>query len=161
MFASSGESGPPCGVPTLWGAHLARFYVLTDPHSGAQVVPDEKQQSLIGNASPKQVHQHVMVDGVKELSEIDVHCDASAVLHNRLHLPDCLVCIAAWSETETRIRERRVEYRREHLGYCLLDDPVHDRRYPQHAFAATVLGYFYPAHGLRLVSPFSDLLSNR
>ena len=51
-----------------------------------------------------------------------------------------------------------VEYRREHLGYCLLDDPVLDRRYAQHAFAAAGFGYFYPAHGLRLVSPVLDLL---
>ena len=93
---------------TLWGAHLARLYLLTDQHSGAQVAPDQSQQSLVGNGFPQQVHQHVMVDGVKELGQIDVHCDASAVLHSRLHLPDRLVCIAAWRVAETRFRERRV-----------------------------------------------------
>ncbi len=124
-----------------------------------------------------------MVDGVEKLGKVDVHCDAFAVLHGRLHLPDRLVCIAARStspagaqdsrrlvpqsgmrtahKAETRIRERRIEYRREHLGNGLLDHPVHDRGYTQHAFAAAGLGYFYPAHGLRLVLPFLDLLSNR
>jgi hypothetical protein len=39
-----------------------------------------------------------MVDGVEELGQINVHCDAFAVLHVSLHLPDRLVCIAAWSD---------------------------------------------------------------
>ncbi len=67
-----------------------------------------------------------MVDGVEELGQINIHCDVSAVLDSRLHLSDRLVCIAAWSKAETRFREGRVEYRREHLGYGLLDNPVHD-----------------------------------
>jgi site-specific DNA recombinase len=101
---------------TLWGTHLARLHMLTDQHPGAQVAPDQAQQSLVGNGSPQQVHQYVMVDGVEELGQINVHCDASAVLHYRLYLPDRLVCIAAWSKAETRFRECRLEDRREHLA---------------------------------------------
>ena len=69
--------------------------------------------------------------------------EAMAVLHVRLHLPDRLVCVAARSKAETRFRERRVEYRREHLGYGLLDHPVHDRGDSQHPFAAIGLGDFH------------------
>ena len=70
----------------------------------------------------------------------------------RLHPPDRLVCIATWSDTETRLRERRVEYRREHLGYALLYHPVHDSGYAQHALAAAGLWHLYscarPAAGI-------------
>ena len=67
-----------------------------------------------------------MADGVEELGQINIHCDVSAVLDGRLHLPERLVCIAAWSKGEAQFREGRVEYRREHLGYGLLDNPVRD-----------------------------------
>ena len=42
-------------------------------------------------------------------------------------LPDGLVCIAAWSKTEARSRERRIEDRGEHLIDSLLGHPVGDR----------------------------------
>ena len=110
-------------VAPLWGAHFARFNVPTDRHCGAQVTPDQSQQPFVGDGSPQQVHQHVMVDGVKEPGEVEVHRDRSAVLHARLYLPDRLVCIAARSKAETRFRESRIEDRREHLGDGWLDHP--------------------------------------
>ena len=35
--------------PTLWCAHFAGFNVLSNQHPGAQVAPDELQQSFVGN----------------------------------------------------------------------------------------------------------------
>ena len=52
--------------PTLWGAHLAGFYVLTDQHTRTQVAPDQGQQTLVSDGPLQQVHQHVMIDRVKK-----------------------------------------------------------------------------------------------
>ena len=47
------------------------------------------------------------------------------------------------------------------LGYNALIARLAVRSQRQQALAAAGLGYLYPAHGLRLVLPFSNLLSNR
>ena len=44
MLASSGESGPPCGVPSSLGSK-----VLTDHHARAQVAADQREQPLVAH----------------------------------------------------------------------------------------------------------------
>ena len=162
-------SGPDSGLhhccrrkwPALRRAHLAGLDVLTDQHPGAQVAPDQAQQPLVGDGSSQQAHQHVVIDRVEELGQIEVHRDASATLHVGLHLPDRLMCIAARSKAEARIREPRIEDRREHLGDGLLDHTVCDRGNSEHAFAAVGFGDFHPSHRLRPVSPALDPRAQR
>ena len=66
------------------------------------------------------------------------------------------MCIAARSKAEARIREARIEDRREHLGDGLLDHTVCDRGNSKQAFAAVEFGDFHPSHRLRPVSPALD-----
>jgi hypothetical protein len=68
-----------------------------------------------------------------------------------------MVSIAARSKAEARLREARLEDRREHLGDGLLDNSIVKARNPQQALAATGFGYFYPTHRLRLISPVLEL----
>ena len=110
--------------------------------TGAQVAPDQSQQPFVHDGSPQQAHQPVVIDRVEELGEVDIHRDAVAVLYSRLYLPDRLVRIAARSEAEARIREARIEDRREHLGDGWLDNTVRHRRYAKQPFAAVGLGDF-------------------
>ena len=97
-----------------------------------------------------------MAGGVEELGKVDVHGDGVAVFDIRAHLANRLMCIAAGSKAKTRYREGRIEDWREHLSNSLLNDSVHHGRNSQHSFAAIGFGYFYPSHGLRLVSPIVD-----
>ncbi|MPM89195.1 hypothetical protein SDC9_136303 [bioreactor metagenome] len=143
--------------PALRRADGAGLDVLSDQHTGAQVAADQGQQRLVADRSPNDLHQHVVIDGVEELGEVDVHGNGVAVLHIRLYLFDRLVGIAARSEAEARRREARFEDRREHLGDGLLDDPVHHGRDAQQPLAAVVLGDFHPADGLRTVTPGFEL----
>ena len=133
--------------------------MLTDQHPGAQVASDQSQQPFVGDGPAQQVHQHVVIDRIEELGQVDVHRDAVAVLHSRLHLPDRLVCVAARSKAKARFRKRRIENRREHLGDGLLDHAVGDRGNSKQTFATVGLGYLDPSHRLRPVSPLFDLPS--
>ena len=80
-----------------WPVILAEAQVRRPPCRPRRVAGPA---ALLANGSPQQAHQHVVIDRIEELGQVDVHRDASAVLHARLHLPDRLVCVAAWSETE-------------------------------------------------------------
>jgi len=76
--------------------------------SSPQVASDQTHQSYIGDGSPQQIHQHVVIDRVEELCQVDVLRDASAVLHSCLHLPNLphlpegLMCITARAEAELK-----------------------------------------------------------
>src|ERR1700752_3797178 len=68
MFDRSGESGPPCGVPSSAG--------LTSPFSITshfQERPDQLEHSLVGHPPCDRRHQFVVIDPIKELLKIEVH----------------------------------------------------------------------------------------
>jgi hypothetical protein len=48
------------------------FFVAPAPRVGAQVAPDQAQQPLVGDGSAQHAHQHVMIDRVEELRQIDL-----------------------------------------------------------------------------------------
>src|SRR6516164_3525532 len=75
---SSGESGPPCGVPSTLG--------LTSPFSitpSIQECPDELQQPLVLDAFGNLAHQFVMIDSIEEFFQIEID-HPSVALHNIL-----------------------------------------------------------------------------
>lgn len=72
--------------------------MLTDQHTGAQVASDQGKQRFVADGSSQQIHQHVVIDGVKELCQIDIHGNAATFLDVVLDLPDRLMGIATRSE---------------------------------------------------------------
>src|SRR5438874_11071274 len=69
MLLSSGESGPPCGVPSTLG--------LTS--SDIQECPNELQQPLVLDALGDLAHQFVMIDSIEEFLQIEIDHPAVAL----------------------------------------------------------------------------------
>ena len=81
MFDSSGDSGPPCGVPSVRGSTNPSLII---PASRYRRISFSTRASL---TSPRHLrHQYVVVDPIEELLQIDVHHPALAFADVRLRL---------------------------------------------------------------------------
>ncbi len=74
MFDNKGESGPPWGVPFGNRAHQP---VLHD--SSIEKCPDEFQHTPVSYPLGHPSHQHIVVDPVEELLQINIHNPTVAV----------------------------------------------------------------------------------
>ena len=103
MFDSSGDSGPPCGVPSV-AAAPARPASCPLPGSGGSA------SALVLADLPRQpAHQDVVVDPVEELLQIHVHHPALALRHILCALgaaPDAH-CVPAESRSSSPRRSGR------------------------------------------------------
>src|SRR5580698_751615 len=83
---SSGESGPPCGVPSTLG--------LTNPilhHPGIQECPNELQQPLVLDPFGDLTHQFVVIDSIEEFLQIEINAPAVTLGDILLRLCHCLM----------------------------------------------------------------------
>ena len=91
MLDSSGESGPPCGVPS------AR--AVTTPRSSSRLPDSGGSASAPVSATARHPrHQHVVVNPVEELLQVDVHHPASSLRH---------ILLRAWQHRLMRVRPGR------------------------------------------------------
>lgn len=128
MFASNGLSGPPCGMPWLRLFPLALFL-----HWRSQVVAYEFQDSLVFDFLADFRHQDVVIDFVKERTDVYVHYPRFAFLDVATGRPD-RVMRASLRPISVAVTECRVEDRTQHLAYRLLDDSVLNSRDAQDSF---------------------------
>ena len=63
----------------------------------------------------------------------------------------CLVCVPPWTEAIAPVGEFRLIHQAQYLRYGLLDDAVNYGRNTELTHLASVLGYLYPADGIRTV----------
>ena len=86
MFDSSGESGPPCGVPSR-RAVASPFDIIP----ACRYLRIKSQHSLVFDSPRQPRHQDVVVDSVEELLQIDIYHPAppfAHILRGLLALPD-------------------------------------------------------------------------
>ena len=62
-----------------------------DHHSGAQITADQLQNALVVNLASHSVHEHVVVDCIKELFKVHVHGPSVPVFDIGLHLLHCIM----------------------------------------------------------------------
>ncbi len=129
-----------------------------DHHARPQVAADQLQQSLVTHLAGDATHQDVVLDPVKELRQVHVHDEAAASADRPLHLLGCSMGGAVRSKTVARIREARIEHRRQNLLDGLLNQTV------QHVWNAelplTAIRFIngLPANRRRLIGPIEKLL---
>ena len=102
MFNSSRPTGPPCGVPGT-GYPLCSYIRF-------QVPPNQLQHPLVANMLRNPARQHVMVDPVEELLQINVHHIATAftlILCRTALLPDAH---SARPEAAAQCRKERLQH---------------------------------------------------
>ena len=81
-----------------------------------------------------------MIDSVEELLQIKIDHKALAGPHILLRGSHRLMCVAAWAKAVARLGKSGLEDRLQNLQQCLLNQPIHQRRYPEQS---------HPARGLR------------
>jgi hypothetical protein len=104
MLASNGERGDPCGVPSVV---LTLMPVGHD--SGAQIRPDELQDTLVPHFSGDARHQGIVVDPIEERVEVDVYDPVAALLDEALGGGDRHVSRTLGPKSEAHLGEVRVE----------------------------------------------------
>ncbi|MCK6549869.1 hypothetical protein L6R52_28795 [Myxococcota bacterium] len=70
------------------------------------------------------MHQHVVLNAIEELLEVEIDGDRLARFGGALDVPDGLVRVSSGSEAEARLREARVEPRCEDLRDGMLDQAI-------------------------------------
>lgn len=151
-LASSGLRGPPCGVPSLLGSYLP-FH-----NPCVEIAVDERDDCFVLDCSLQYLYQLGMIDRVKEAFEVYLHRIAVALFNYLRRGYQCPLASTLGTEAVAPLAELTLIDRTEHLGYCLLKHAVYHRGYSQLAFAPAVLGYLYPADGIRTVGPLANTL---
>ena len=128
-----------------------RLFDPVDHHPGLQIPPDQPEDLAVIHLARHPRHQHIELNPVKEPVQVDVHDPFQAVLDAPPRDPHRLVGGLAGTEPERGPGEERIEDRREHLRYCLLDQPVQAGGHPQQTLAAPGLGDHHPANRRRPV----------
>lgn len=70
---TSGESGPPWGVPSTLGLTSPFFH-----HPGVQERPDEVQQPLVLDSFSHLPHQFVVIDSIEKPFQVEIDHPAVA-----------------------------------------------------------------------------------
>ena len=149
MLDSSGDSGPPCGVPSV----RARLHQTVRHHAGFEIPPDQCQHACVVDLRRQLAHQQVVVDPIEELLQIEVHHPALAARHILLRATQRLMGRTPRSKAVACVRKRRLEDRLQPLMQRLLDEAIHHRRNAERSHPALRLGDVYPAYRLRSIRP--------
>src|SRR5947209_6924271 len=119
MFASRGESGPPCGVPSS--------LACTNPSTIAprrRYLPIKCNTRLSRTTAAIRPITNVVVDVVEEPGDVYIHHPFLPSLRVLLCGSHGVLCASSRSEPVTMLTELRLEYRCQHLQQQLLNEPI-------------------------------------
>ena len=85
MFDSTGDSGPPCEVPSS-----VTLTLLQDP--GVQERPNQLEPAGVPHVLGQPPHQEVVIDSIEKLLQIEVHDPSVAARKVRLRRRHRLMC---------------------------------------------------------------------
>jgi hypothetical protein len=132
---------------------LRRSFVALHDHAvvhdaSVEVSPNQPQYGLVVYPLGQPIHEHVVIDPVEELLQIDIHHHPPAFLHMALCLQHGIVCASARPEAVARFGERRINQRLQDLQQGLLNQSIGHGRYSQFPHATPGLGDLHPAYRL-------------
>src|SRR5438309_8964034 len=143
---SSGESGPPWGVPSTLG--LTSPFSITPAFKNARMSFSSRLSSTRLADLP---HQFVVINSIEKFFQIEVNHPAVAFGNVPLRLSHRLMGGSSRSKTIAVVGERRVPPPLQHLHHRLLDKPIQHRRDAKLWHPAVRFGDFYPPHRLWFV----------
>lgn len=153
---SKGARGPALRRPFPLRADQS-----TVQHARLQVTSDQDEYPSVGDVTSQQAHQHIVVDPIEELGQIQVDHPAVAVVDVPLHRLDRLMGTSTGTEPVTVIRESRIQHRAQHLMERLLDQAILHRWSTQYPLPALRPGDTDPAYRLRMVVSGQQPLAQR
>src|SRR5215471_14389083 len=115
---SSGESGPPCGVPSTLG--LTNPFSITPAFRNARM----SQQPLVSDPFSDLSHQFVVMDSIEKFFQIKIHNPAVTRSDILLRLRHGLISRPTRPETITAVRKRLVPLPLQNLHHRLLDKSI-------------------------------------
>ncbi len=108
---------------------------------------------------PLQYLYHLgVVHCVEKAFKVYVHCVVVALADYSACFDQCTMRSSPRAEAIAPVAELTFIDWCQHLGYRLLYHSVHHRGNAQLTFLAIVLGYFYPADGVRTICPSANTL---
>ncbi len=119
---------------------------------------DERDYRIVLDCPLQYLYQLGMIDGVEEAFKVYVHRIAVALVDCLRHFHQCLLRSSVGAKAVTPLSELSLIDWGQHLGDCLLYHAVYDRGYAQQTFLPIVLGYLYPADGVRTICPLAYTL---
>jgi site-specific DNA recombinase len=140
--------------PTLRRALRSRLHQPLAHHPSPQEPSDQLQHTSIAHLPGHPRHQHIVIDPIEELLQIDVYHPALSFADIALRLANRLVCSPARSEAEAPLREGGLKERLQHLVQRLLYQPIHQSRNAQCPHAARRLRDVHSPHRSSYISTF-------
>src|SRR4249919_3541461 len=116
---SSGESGPPCGVPSTLG--LTSAFSITPALRNARMSFNSR---LSVDALGDLAHQFVVIDSIKELFQIEIDHPSVALRDVLLRLSHSVMRRSTRSKPVAVLGKRRVPSPLQNLHHRLLDKAV-------------------------------------
>src|SRR5215216_4151987 len=150
---SSGESGPPCGVPSTLG--------LTSPFSITPVLRNARMSFSSRLSSTRlAIWQFVVIDSIEEFLQIKINHPSIALRDVLLRLSHGLMCRSSRSKPIAVSGERRVPLPLQNLHHRLLDEAIQHGWDAKLSHPSVRLRDFHPPHRFRFVDPVQQLLPN-
>src|SRR6185295_15783489 len=128
-------------------------------HSGFEVATNQSQKSPVLDSASQPLHQHVVLDPVEELLQIQIHDDDAALLDIPLRRSHRIVRVSHRPKAVAVLGKGRIESRLQHLQDGLLDQPIDHGGNAQRTHSTPSLRDLPPQHRLRSVLPREQLLA--
>ena len=128
-------------------------------HSRFEVATDQSQYPTVRDPLRQPSHEHVVIDAIEKLLQINVDHPAAAFLNEPLCRAYRVVRAAPRPEAVAVLREAGVELRLQHLKQELLDEAVQHGGDAQLTHPAPALLDRLPPHWLRLASSCARIAS--
>src|SRR5262244_1994105 len=150
---SSGESGPPCGVPSTLG--LTNPFSITPAFKNARMSFSSRLSSIRLAICPI---SFVVIDSIEEFLQVKINAPAVAFDDILLRRGHRLISRPPRPEPIAVIGKRPVPPPLQNLQHRLLDESIQHTRNAEFSHSSPIrLGDFHPPHRLRLVSPVQQL----
>src|SRR5215469_13321140 len=150
---SSGESGPPCGVPSTLG--LTNPFSITPAFKNARMSFSSRLSSIRLAICPISLSCETRS---KKFLEVEINAPAVAFGDVLLCLSHRLMSRPSRPEPVAVIRKRQVPTPLQNLQNRLLDEAIQHRRNAKLSHSSSIrLGDFHPPHRFRFVSPVQQL----
>jgi site-specific DNA recombinase len=141
-------------------ALIHRTYQPVLHHARREERPYQPEHPPVGDPPRHGCHQLVVVDPVEKLFQIEINHPAAAFGYILLSLGYRLMSRASGPEPVTVFGKPRVPSALQDLHHRLLHHAVQHRWDAQLTHPSVRLGYLYPLHRLRRISPFQQLLAD-
>ena len=98
-----------------------------DHHPGVEVLPEEAEEPRVLHPARHPCHEHVVVDAVEELFQVQIHDPAIARFHVAAGGRHRVVAAPPGAEAEATRAEVGIEEGGEHQQDSVLEEPIQDR----------------------------------